>query len=234
MLAALALPLVVTVAIFLGAGWSFTHLAALSTSQSHGGGLGMNLASPLSLGAVVNVLSRVPDLYELLAYAWVPGVILASWPAAKWVRSNEPSAELRALLLLVTVFLLLRWGLYEQYMLYLFSLAALDVAVFHPGRRRLLLLTVGLASTFLLVNNELGLRFLAPADPGILSFTNAIDASSTWGVARIIALPALAILVTVTLIQWIRTFLRDDAQPEPWLLAWRSGFLNASRAGPPP
>lgn len=220
-LGALALPLALTVAIFVGEGWSFSHLTALSTSQSHGGGLGMNLTFVLGLGAVVNTLSIVPYFYTVAPYAWVPGVILAGGVAARWVHANDPRSELRAMMLIVTVFLLLRWGLYEQYMLYLFSLAALDVATFHPGRRALFLFTFGLSAAYLLVNNDLGLRFVAPVDPGILAFTMAADASSNWGLVRIVALTTLTILVTVTLIQWIRAFLRDEAQPRPWLLAWR-------------
>jgi hypothetical protein len=221
-LGALAVPLGLTVAIFVGLGWSFGHVGALSTSQAHGGGLGMNLAFPLSLGAVVGPLSAVPYFYEVAPYAWVPGVVVAGFVAARWVRSNEPRAELRAMLLIVTVFLLLRWGLYEQYMLYLFSLAALDVAAFHPGRRALLTFTVVLSMVDLAVNNDLGLRFLSPVSPGIQAFSTGVDASGTWGLARAVALTLLAFLVVITLIQWVRAFLRDDPSPRPWLFAWRA------------
>jgi hypothetical protein len=231
-LIALAVPLALTVLVFVAFGWSFTQLTPLSTSQSHGGGLGMNLAFPLTLPWVMTDLSPVPYLYTAVPYAWVPGVLLASWPASRWVRAKTPNAELRAMLLIITVFLLLRWGLYEQYMLYLFSLGALDVAVFHPGRRPFFLFTVGLSLVYLFVNNDLGLRFLAPVDPGILSLTMAADASATWGVARIWVLTALAVLVTVTLVQWIVAFLRDQPEPRPWLLGGRR-FFPPSPAGDP-
>ena len=127
-LVALAVPLVLTVTIFVIAGWSFSQVVPLATSQSSGDGLGMNLAFPLSLGAVVGALSSVPHFYTVIPYAWVPGVILAGVVAARWVRANEPRAELRAMLLIVSVFLLLRWGLYEQ-------VHALPVLAGRPGRR---------------------------------------------------------------------------------------------------
>jgi hypothetical protein len=228
-LVALAVPLAATAAVFVASGWSFSHLGALSTSQSHGGGLGMNFAYVLSLGDFVNTLSQVPYFYEVVPYAWVPGVIVAGIVAAKWVRSNSPRAEVRAVLLLVTVFLLLRWGLYEQYMVYLFSLAALDIAAFNPGRRALLYLTVVLTGTFLLINNDLGLRFLTPADPGIWTYAMGIDASATWGFPRAMALTALSVLIGITLIQWVHTLVRDKTHPEPWLLAWRS-LLSGTRS----
>jgi hypothetical protein len=230
-LVALAVPLAATVVIFAASGWSFTHLGALTSSQSHGGGLGMNFAYLLSLGDFVNTLSHVPYFYAVVPYAWVPGVAAAGLVGAKWVRTNAPRAELRAMLLIVTVFLLLRWGLYEQYMVYLFSLAALDIAAFHPGRRALLYLTVVLSGAFLLVNNDLGIRFLTPVDPGIWNYAMGIDASATWGFDRAMALTVLSVLIGLTLIQWVRTLVRDDPHPEPWLLAWRSLLSRAASPG---
>ena len=228
---ALALAVVLTVGVFELAGWSFGHLGPLSTSQTHGGGLGMNYVFLLSLGAVSGPLSRVPFFYALLPYAWVPGVVIAGILAARWVRPDDPRAELRAMLLVVTVFLLLRWGLYEQYMVYLFSLVALDVAAFHPGRRAFLTFTAVLAGVYLLVNNDLGLRFLGPVNAGVVTYAMAVDASGTWGFARTVALTLLVIVVTVTLVQWVYTFVRDDPSPEPWILSWIPRISGTPAAG---
>jgi len=216
----IAIPLALTAAAFLAAGWSLSTFTGVSTSQTHGGGLGMNFAFPLSLTGVVNVLSVVPDFYSVVQYVWIPGVIVAGWVASKWVAAGDPRSELRALMLVVTVFLLLRWGLEEQYMLYLFAPVALDVATFHPGRRTLLWFTVVLSTLFLLVNNDAGLRFISPADPGIVTFTTAVDASSNWGLARTVGLTILSVLVAITLIQWVRAIVRDEPRPRPWLLSW--------------
>lgn len=215
---ALIVPLAITLAIFAAEGWALTQLLPTSTSQSQGGGLGMNLTYLFTLAPVHGVLGGVPYLYTVLALAWVPAVIAGGWVAARWVQGRAPGQELRALLLIVTLLLLLRWGLYEQYMLYLFAPLVVDVFVFHPGRRSLFYVTVVLAGLDLLVNNDLGLRFLSPLDPSILAFTTSVDASVGWGTARTYVLLVLAILVTVTLVQWVRAFLRDERAPHPWLL----------------
>jgi hypothetical protein len=233
-LGAVTLPIALTGAVVLAQGWSVSHLTALSTSQGHGGGFGMNLAFLLSLSYVSGPLSVVPYFYTAAAWAWVPGVVIAGWVAAKWVADDTPLAELRAMLLIVTVFLLLRWGLYEQYMLYLFAPAALDIAVFHPGRRALLLLTFVLSTLYLVVNNDLAVRFITPADPGLFALTVAADASSGWGLARTVALAVLAALVTVNLVQWMRVILRDEPRPRPWLLVWRRRAKGAVGSAPVP
>jgi hypothetical protein len=227
-LVALAIPAALTLAVFALEGWSFAGLGASGLSQSHGGGTGMNYAFLLGQPAVSGVLSAVPGFYEVAGYLWVPGVFLAGWAGARWVTPPAPSGELRAMLLIVSVFLLLRWGLYEQYLLYLFSLMVLDVVAFHPGRRTLMMLMYALAGVWLLVNNDFGLRFLSPVSPGIEPYTTALDATAVYGVGRRIALVVLAILITVTLVQIVRTYWRDEARPVPWLLQL-PGRLNVRR-----
>ena len=133
------------------------------------------------------------------------------------------------MLLVVTVFLLLRWGLYEQYLLYLFSLLLLDVVAFHPGRRPLLLFTYTLCGAWLLINNDLGLRFLSPLSTGIQPYTASLDANDTWGAFRMYALIVLSVVITVTLVQMLRAVLRDEERPAPWLLrapSWLSAALR--------
>jgi len=232
-LVALAIPTGLTVLVFVAEGWTFQGIGPFSVSQSHGTGEGMNYVYVLTLSSVSAALSPVPYLYSVAGYLWVPGVIGAGWLAAKWLGKGEPSSELRAMLLVVTVFLLLRWGLYEQYFLYLFSLLALDAAVFHTGRRALLQFTYGLATVDLLINNDLGLRFLSPINLGISSYTTAIDANGSWGVFRTYALLVLALVVTATLVQLALTFVRDGEAPRPWPCALL-GLLNRARVGRAP
>ena len=129
------------------------------------------------------------------------------------------------MLLVVAVFLLLRDGLYEQYFLYLFAPFVLDVLAFHPGRRPYLLFTYILAGLDLLVNNDLGLRFLSPLSTGIEPYTTALDANGTWGVFRFYALIVFSVVMTVTLVQLVHALLRDEERPVPWLVqlpAWVS------------
>jgi len=234
---ALAVPAALTLLVFVAEGWSFQGIGAFSVSQSHGDGGGMNYVYVLTLSSVSAVLSPIPYLYAAGGYLWVPGVVGAGWLAAKWVGEGDSRSELRAMLLVVTVFLLLRWGLYEQYFLYLFSLLALDVVVFHPGRRPFFAFIVGLATVDLLINNDLGLYFLSPISTGLSSFTAMLDNNGSWGVFRTYALLVLALVMTVTLVQLAQAFVRDRLSPRPWLyfvVDWVRSLIHGDRSTPQP
>ena len=232
-LIALVVPLALTLAVFALEGWSFSGLGASGVSQTHGGGGGMNYSFLLGQGPVHAVLSPIPYLYEAVGYLWVPGIILAGWVGARWLSTPTPSSEVQAMLLIVSVFLLLRWGLYEQYLLYLFSLMLLDIAAFHPGRRTLMLFCYALAGSWMLVNNDFGFRFLSPLNSGIQPFDAALDSSAIYGVGRHIALIVLAILMTVTLVQLVLTYLKGEAAPVPWLFQIPQRFARAGRSRSP-
>lgn len=217
-LLALVIPAALTVAVFLGLGWGFGNVIAASTSQTRGGGGGMNWVGILTSGPVNPALSSITGLDPALSYLWVPAILVAGWAAARWFSPDHPAGALRAMALVTTVFLLFRWGLYEQYMVYLFALVLLDVLVFHPGRRRLFQWVYSLSLVYLLVNNDLGIRFLAPLGPGFTNFTGALDASPIYGGVRVWVLIALCVLMTVTLVRLVFTYYRDDPAPTPW---WR-------------
>jgi hypothetical protein len=217
-LLALAIPTVATVLTFLALGWGFQSVLAASVSQSHGGGVGENWVGILTSAPVNPVVSAVPHLDAVLGYLWVPALILAGWVAARWYSPDHPEGALRAMLFVTTVFLLFRWGLYEQYLLYLFALIALDFLVFHPQRRDLFRWVNVLSWAFLLVNNDYGIRFLAPLSPSVTAFTDALDASPLYGTVRVYALIGLCAIITLVLVWLVVTYYRDDPAPEPW---WR-------------
>jgi len=222
-----AVPVLATVAVFWAFHWGFTNVAAASVSESHGGGGGMSWVGILTSFLVNPTLQRVPYLDLALSYVWVPAVVLAGWFAAPWFRGGTSEGVLRAVLLVTTVFLLTRWGLYEQYLLYLFALCAVDILVFHPGRLAIARLLTVLASVYLLFNNDFGIRFLAPLSPSVTAFTDGLDANPLFGVIRAYALLVLCTLVTVTLVQIVRMYGRDEATPIPWI------YLRFRRASPP-
>ncbi|MCI4358617.1 MAG: hypothetical protein L3J99_06280 [Thermoplasmata archaeon] len=233
-LLAVLTPIGATLLVFRLAGWSLTQITAGSISQTSGGGYGMNLALLFTEPPLSGVFTVVPALYYVAGWMYVPGVFLAGWVGARWLRSKSWDQELRAVMLVVAVFLLLRWGLYEQYLLYLFSLMALDVAIAHPQRRAFLNVLIGLVSIDLLVNNDLGLRFLSPLNPGIWDYVSSIDNSGAYGAARTLLLFALAIAVTMSLVQWIRAVARDESAPYPWVLAWVPFLRRHLRPPGPP
>lgn len=236
-LVALAVPVLATLFVFTAAGWSLFFFQNTAASENLGGGTGMNFLRLASLAPVAAYLATAPGLTELLSLLWVPAVVVAGWAAARWTGPGGSSGELRALLFVTAVFLCVRWGLNEQYLLYAFALLVVDVLVFHPERRPLLYLLALLTSMFLVLNNNLGLFFLAPVDPGALTYVLSAD-------ARTYLLLGVALLVAVTLAQLAYVVYRDQAAPTVWpvVLARRSrawGRRARSAAGravalPPP
>jgi hypothetical protein len=63
-------------------------------------------------------------------------------------------------------FLVSRYSVNEQYSVYLIALATIEVAVWHPENRSLLALISVAVMGYILSNNFLMLRFLAPVFPG--------------------------------------------------------------------
>ncbi|MCI4343423.1 MAG: hypothetical protein L3J92_04835 [Thermoplasmata archaeon] len=228
-LVALPLAAALTVLAFVVAGWGFGGVVATSTSEAGGGGGGMNYARLFGLAVISNPLRPIPFLYTALNDLWIPACVLAGWVAARWVRTGSPGQELRALLLIMAAFLLVRWGLNEQYFLYPFALLVADVYTLHPQRRRFLYYLVGVASAFLLINNMFGIWFAAPADPQAFTIVQAFDLSPVGGQIRYDLLDILSVLVTVALAQLVWLLVRDDPNPKPWLF-----YLWPSRTSPPP
>ncbi len=211
----LAIAAAASAALFVAEGWSFTGIQSTGLSESHGGGYGMNYAYLFNL-PVAAPLGGVPMLFTIIGYLWVPGVLAAGWVAARWVETERPVGVLRGLLLVVTAFLILRAGLYEQYLLYLFAPLLLDVTIYHPGRRPLFAGLLGVSWAYLILNNDLLIRFVSPLSPSVTTFTTALDASSTFGVFRLYALAVLAVVMTISLAQLAVVLVRDRPAPTVW------------------
>jgi hypothetical protein len=62
----------------------------------------------------------------------------------------------------------------EQYALYLFTFAAIDVALWNPKRKSLLIATMSVALIYLVMNNYFLVRFLSPIYPGFFSFESGL------------------------------------------------------------
>ena len=178
----------------------------------------MNLAQLTNLWFVRDPLNAVPAAYYVFAYLWVPGSLLAGWYAARWVRTGLPGQQLRAFLFVITVLLLLRWGLDEQYPLYPFALLVADVYTRHPQRRSFFYFLVVLGSGYLLVNNVLGIWFASPVSSQAFATVQTFDNSAEGGALRFDLLAVFAVLMTVSLVQLAWVLVHDQDAPRPWLL----------------
>ena len=74
-------------------------------------------------------------------------------------------------------FLVLRGQVNEQYALYLFALALIDVAMWSPQRRRLLFASIAAVLALHVTNDLLLIRYVAPVYPHVLTIeANLISA----------------------------------------------------------
>ncbi|HEV2165667.1 MAG TPA: hypothetical protein VGS23_01610 [Thermoplasmata archaeon] len=208
---------VLAIGFFRATGWGLDHLIAIAIAESQGTGGGMNYAHLFTFGPVETGLGGTPLFYATLPYLWVPAVVVAGTLAARWPTRQDPKSELRAVTFVTSVFLVSRWGLNEQYFLYLLAPLALDVAVFHPGRRGLLRLLSALALAYLLIHDDLGLVFLGPVRPGLVTSSAAVTASGWLGDLKIGLLLTLAILMTVALAHVVYVLWTDQGSPRPWV-----------------
>src|SRR4029077_12570694 len=75
----------------------------------------------------------------------------------------------QSLILITLTFLLLRGQVNEQYALYLYALALIDIAIWNPERRRLFAASLVAILMFHVTNDLLLIRYLAPVYPQALS-----------------------------------------------------------------
>jgi hypothetical protein len=204
-------------AFFWATGWGLANLLSIMLAEIQGTGGGMNIAHLLTFGPVRTITGGSPVIYGTLPYLWIPAVVIAGAIASRWVQGSTPSSEVRAVAFITATFLLARWGLNEQYMLYLFALLALDVAAFHPHRRALFRVAYVLSLMYLFVHDDLGASFLGPIRPDLVSWVTGVTASGTVGDLKVGLLLALAVLLTVVLVQVVYALWSEEDSPRVWL-----------------
>ncbi len=218
-LVAVAIGVGLTLGTMAALGWSLEAFSRTGISVFHGVGNGMNLAQLFGYAPATRWLPSVPGVVQVRGWLWVPAVIGGGWIAARWVRTDaSPAAGLRAVGFVTTCFLLTRWGLAEQYMLYLYPLLIVDGLAIHPGRRALYVWLYALTQSYLVVNNMFTFWFASPANPALFNEALAAFAAGPLANARLLTLVSLAVLITATLVQVAWTFLRDSPDPMPWPL----------------
>lgn len=227
----LLVPVLLTLLSFWAAGWTFVGFPDTTRSETSGGGGGMNFAQFFENPTIAKAILSVPNLLAFLTLLWIPAVVAAGYLAAGWSRTGGPGQVVRAMLFVTAIFLALRWGLNEQYMVYVFALLLLDVVAFHPQRARLFYGLVALSSAYLLVNNDLGIWFASPVWPSLFTLAVNIDEGTKLGGIRADALLVLAVLVALTILQLIRALVRDDPSPGLW---WWPVSARTPPAAPAP
>ncbi len=216
---AVAVPIGLTALAFWATGWDYIGVTAMAQYASHGGGGGMTFMNLLTPPLLRPALADFGYLPYLIGFAWVPGIIVAAFVAVRRFRDIGPEATIQALLVVTSVFFLTRFGVYEQYLTYLFPLFYVDMVLWHPERRSLFALTWVLGFTYLLVDNDMMVRFFGPAFPQAVDLAFGFDQYSPFAWIRYSAMYVLGVLFTIHLVQLVRILLDPRRDPTPWL--WR-------------
>ena len=178
---ALGIPILASLAIIWIAGWSISGQGGVGTT------LGSTLSSArgsLSLWAIAYYLnsngmlsgSTTTAVSAPAGIAWIVAVPIATILAYKWFGFNTERGLVQSLILITLTFLLLRGQVNEQYALYLFAPALIDVALWSPQRRKLVLVSMAAVFAFQITNVVLFIRYATPLFPNALSVESGIIA----------------------------------------------------------
>ena len=167
---AIGVPVLASLAIVLLAGWktSSFQIAVQSTLARGGSSLSLwEVAYYLnSLGVVSN---SALNLLIGTGYVWIVAVAVATVVAYKWFGFDTDRGVIQSLIVITLTFMLLRGVVNEQYSLYFFALALIDVALWSPQRRNILLIGIGAVLAFNVTNVLLFIRYVTPIVPQALA-----------------------------------------------------------------
>jgi Gpi18-like mannosyltransferase len=178
---ALVIPVGATALIVWLAGWSILGQGGVGTT------LGSTLSSArgsLSLWAIAYYLnsnsmistSAAAYLSQPAGYLWIVAVPAATILAYKWFGFKTERGVVQSILLITLTFLLLRGQVNEQYSLYLFAPALIDVAMWSPQRRNLVVASMVTVLAFHVTNVVLLIRYASPVFHNALSVEASIIA----------------------------------------------------------
>ena len=173
--ASLGLPVALSAATFMIMGWPLSMVSTTLASTVGEGGSSMSIWGAFFYFNYLGLLPQVPPaVYGTLGLVWIPAMVFFTWIAIRRFRTETDYGLLQALIVCTLTFLMFKARVTEQYALYLFALAAVDVTLWNPQRKRLLVATVVVAMIYLVVNNYFLVRFLSPVYPGFVGFENAM------------------------------------------------------------
>lgn len=204
----LGIPVLGSLAILWFAGWQITpfQIAVQSTLARGGSSLSLwEIAYFMnSIGLIAN---SVLNLFVSTGYVWIIAVVVATVLSYKWFGFDTERGIIQSMLLITLTFLLLRGVVNEQYALYFFALGLIDVALWSPQRRTLLL--VGAATVFLFnfTNVLFFIRYLEPVFPQALA-TEA-NIVTQFGQERIDLLFLEAVIFWAVEIRYVYSLVRE-------------------------
>jgi len=175
LIAALTISAALSLVTFAIMKWPISTINATLASTVEKGGSSMSIWDAFFY---LNYIGLIPTLtpleYRTLGILWVPILVVCTWLAVKRFKIETDYGLNQILLVCTLVFLIFKARVTEQYALYLFTFAAIDVALWNPKRKSLLLGTMSVAMIYLVLNNYFLVRFLSPVYSDFASLENAL------------------------------------------------------------
>ncbi len=220
---AIALPSVFTYLVFLSSGWDYAGLKSLLLFNLRGTPQGMTyggiLTSPPLHPYVAPFPSTIGPLLNVVGLLWIPAVSIAGFAASRLFPKGTARAEVQALMLIIATFFLTRWAVNEQFQIYLLALLLIDTSMWHPERRPFFHFLWVLSLIFLVANNTLMIRFLAPILPAAGGYEFQLNNLSALAWARYALLAGLGVASSLIMVQLVLLLIRPGRYTVPWL--WR-------------
>lgn len=168
---AVGIPAVASLAIVWAMHWPFSAFGTTIQSTLPTGRQSM---SAWEVMFYLNTIGWIPNsslnfYYQWGGYIWIVAVAAATFLAYRWFGFKTERGLIQSMLLVIATFLVLRGQVNEQYALYLYALALIDVVLWNPQRRKLLFASIAVALLYHATNDLLLIRYVAPVYPGVLT-----------------------------------------------------------------
>ena len=163
---AVGLPALATLLTLIGMKWSFSIATTTLASTVVKSGASMSAWDVFYYLNYLKIMPALPtQLANILGFVWVPAILVVTMLAFHKFGFETEYGLVQSMLIVTLVFLIFKARVTEQYAIYLLALAVVDVALWNPKRKPLLIATTVTALLFLIVNNYFLVRFLAPVYP---------------------------------------------------------------------
>jgi hypothetical protein len=178
LIVAIGLPAIASFAIFAIAGWPISLADSTLGSTIGKGGESMSVwDASVYLNSIGIIPPLAPGTFRILGLLWIPALIAFTVIAVKKYRFDADYGVLQSLLIVTLAFMIFKARVTEQYAIYLLALSALDVGIWNPERRKLLILTTITALAFLISNNFFLIRFASPTYPQAMVIESQLSQS---------------------------------------------------------
>ena len=175
---ALGIPVVASLAVVWLAGWQIASFQIAVQSTLAKGGSSLSLWETAYYLNYLGVISNSAlGLLASTGYVWIPAVAVATILAYRWFGFDTERGVIQSLLLITLTFLMVRSVVNEQYSLYFFALALIDVALWSPQRKKPLLVGMVAIVLFNATNVVLFIRYVTPIIPQALSIESNMVAT---------------------------------------------------------